>query len=52
MRAIIIDHYGPPEVLTHAVVADPIPAPGEVLIRVKAFGLNHAECYFRSGSLG
>lgn len=52
MRAIIIDHYGPPEVLTHAVVADPIPAPGEVLIRVKAFGLNHAECYFRSGLWG
>lgn len=28
---------------------DPVPTPGQVLIEVKAFGLNHAEVYFRSG---
>jgi NADPH:quinone reductase-like Zn-dependent oxidoreductase len=48
----VIDQYGGPEVLTHREVADPVPAPGEVLLRVKAFGLNHAECYFRSGAWG
>jgi NADPH:quinone reductase-like Zn-dependent oxidoreductase len=28
---------------------DPVPADDEVLIRVKAFGLNHADTYMRSG---
>jgi NADPH:quinone reductase len=52
MRAIVISSYGGPEVLAEAELPDPVPAEGEVLIRVKAFGLNHAECYFRSGAMG
>jgi NADPH:quinone reductase-like Zn-dependent oxidoreductase len=52
MRAIVISRYGPPEVLVEAELTDPVPGEGEVLIRVKAFGLNHAECYFRSGAWG
>jgi NADPH:quinone reductase-like Zn-dependent oxidoreductase len=52
MHAIIIDHYGGPEVLVPAELPDPEPGEGEVLIRVQAFGLNHAECYFRSGAWG
>ena len=52
MRAIVIDHHGGPEVLTHHDVPDPVPAEGEVLIRVKAFGLNHAECHMRAGVWG
>jgi NADPH:quinone reductase-like Zn-dependent oxidoreductase len=52
MRAIVIEQYGGPEVLTQRDVADPVPASDEVLIRVKAFGLNHAECYMRSGAWG
>lgn len=52
MRAIVISSYGPPEVLVETELPDPVPGEGEVLIRVKAFGLNHAECYFRSGASG
>jgi NADPH2:quinone reductase len=52
MRAIVTKKYGGPEVL--AIEERPVPAPkcGEVLIEVKAFGLNHAEIYFRKGAWG
>ncbi|MFI9329353.1 zinc-binding dehydrogenase [Kitasatospora sp. NPDC052868] len=52
MQAIVISTYGAPEVLRLADLPDPVPAPGEVLIRVKAFGLNHAEAYMRAGAWG
>jgi NADPH2:quinone reductase len=52
MKAIIISSYGGPEVLTAAELPDPVPAAGEVLIAVRAFGLNHAEAYMRSGTFG
>src|ERR1700732_2329636 len=52
MRAIVIKQYGGPEVL--ALEERPIPQskPGHVIIEVKAFGLNHAEVYFRKGAWG
>jgi NADPH:quinone reductase-like Zn-dependent oxidoreductase len=49
MRAIIVTQYGGPEVLAVSELPDPVPAADEVLIRVKAFGLNHADTYMRSG---
>jgi NADPH:quinone reductase-like Zn-dependent oxidoreductase len=52
MKAIVITAYGPPEVLAVTELPDPVPASGEVLIRVAAFGLNHAEAYMRSGAWG
>jgi NADPH:quinone reductase len=52
MKAIVITAYGPPEVLAVTELPDPVPAAGEVLIRVRAFGLNHAEAYMRSGAWG
>ncbi|MCX5211974.1 zinc-binding dehydrogenase [Kitasatospora sp. NBC_00240] len=52
MKAIVISAYGGPEVLTVTELPDPVPAPDEVLIRVKAFGLNHAEAYMRAGAWG
>jgi NADPH:quinone reductase-like Zn-dependent oxidoreductase len=52
MKAIVISAYGGPEVLTVTELPDPVPAAGEVLIRVRAFGLNHAEAYMRSGAWG
>jgi NADPH:quinone reductase len=52
MRAIVISRYGGPEVLVETELPDPVPGKDEVLIRVKAFGLNHAECYFRAGAWG
>ncbi|MFC6984255.1 alcohol dehydrogenase catalytic domain-containing protein [Streptomyces cirratus] len=52
MKAIVISAYGAPEVLHVTELPDPVPAPEEVLIRVEAFGLNHAEAYMRAGSWG
>lgn len=52
MRAIVMKGRGGPEVLAIEARPDPEPAPGEVLIEIKAFGLNHAEIYFRQGVWG
>jgi len=52
MRAIVIKQYGGPDVLAIEERPDPAPAPGQVVIDVKAFGLNHAEVYFRKGAWG
>ena len=49
MRAIVMTQHGGPEVLETRELPDPVPGPGEVLIRVRAFGLNHADTYMRSG---
>jgi len=44
MRAIVISKFGGPEVFEYRDdVPKPIPGPDEVLIRVYAFGVNHAE---------
>ncbi len=49
MRAVIVTRHGGPEVL--AIEERPLPEPreGSVVIKVKAFGLNRAETYFRAG---
>lgn len=52
MRAIVIKQYGGPEVLAIEERPDPTPEAGQVVIEVKAFGLNHAEVYFRKGVWG
>ena len=49
MRAIVMTEQGGPEVLSIQQIPDPVASDGEVLIRVKAFGLNHADTYMRSG---
>jgi NADPH:quinone reductase-like Zn-dependent oxidoreductase len=49
MRAIVVERPGEPEVLTLRTVPIPTPAPGWVLIRVRAFGLNRSELHFRQG---
>jgi NADPH2:quinone reductase len=49
VRAIVITGHGGPEVLEIRELPDPVPGPGEVLIRVRAFGLNHADTYMRAG---
>ncbi len=49
MRAIVMAEHGEPEVLRVSELPDPTPGDGEVLVRVKAFGLNHADTYMRSG---
>lgn len=49
MRAIVITRSGGPDVLTIEPRPDPVPQAGQVLIEVKAFGLNHAEMHMREG---
>jgi NADPH:quinone reductase len=49
MRAVVVDQPGPPEVLQIRELAIPRPEAGQVLIRVKAFGLNRSELHFRQG---
>jgi NADPH:quinone reductase-like Zn-dependent oxidoreductase len=49
MEAIVIPKFGGPEVLEYRRVPKPTPEDGEVLVRVKAFGLNHAEMHMRKG---
>ena len=53
MKAISVSHFGGPEVLALQEVADPRPpASGEVVIRVKAAGVNPYDTYMRSGTYG
>ncbi|MEU6348528.1 zinc-binding dehydrogenase [Streptomyces sp. NPDC047072] len=49
MRAVRIDEFGGPEVLVPVEVPDPVPGPGEVLVRVVAAGVNRADALLRSG---
>jgi NADPH:quinone reductase-like Zn-dependent oxidoreductase len=52
MRAVVIEQFGGPEQLKLRERPEPAPLPGHVVIEVKAFGLNHAEIYFRKGVWG
>ena len=47
MRAVVHDRYGPPEVLSIREVADPVPQPNEVLVRVHASTVTRSDCGFR-----
>jgi NADPH2:quinone reductase len=52
MKAIRVHAFGGPEVLKYEEVADPKPGPGQVLVRVRAVGVNPVETYIRSGIYG
>ena len=49
MQAAVIHAPGGPEVLQLETRPIPTPKPGEVLIRVRAFGLNRSEMFTRQG---
>ena len=49
MRAVRFHEFGPADMLRYEEVPDPIPAPGEILVRVRACGLNHLDIDCRSG---
>ena len=49
MRAVVLDAPGPPDALRIRELPVPVPAPGWVLIQVKAFGLNRSELHTRLG---
>ncbi len=49
MKAIVFDKIGGPDVLKLGEVPKPQPAPGTVLIRNRAAGINFADTLFRQG---
>lgn len=49
MKAAVLDAPGPPEALRLRTLPIPTPGVGQVLIRVKAFGLNRSELHTRLG---
>jgi NADPH:quinone reductase-like Zn-dependent oxidoreductase len=50
-RAVRFDEYGGTDVLKVVDVPDPAPGPGQLLVRVKAAGINPGEAKIREGAL-
>lgn len=50
MHALTFSRFGGPEVLEWREVPDPAPAPGQVIVRTHAVGLNYADVYRRRGN--
>jgi NADPH2:quinone reductase len=50
MRAIIVHEFGGPDVMKLENVPTPQPGPAEVLVRVRAAGINPVETYVRAGT--
>ncbi len=50
MKAVLVTRAGGPEVLQVQDVPDPQPAPGEVIVRVEAVGINFADTMTTRGS--
>jgi len=50
MKAIRVHEFGGPEVMKLEEVVNPQAGPGQVLVRVKAAGVNPVDTYIRSGS--
>lgn len=50
MRAIVVREFGGPEVMKIEEVPQPSPGAGQVLIRVRAVGVNPVDTYIRSGT--
>ncbi len=52
MKAVVIEQQGGPENLVYRDWPDPKPGPGQVLVRIKACGLNHLDIFVRRGMPG
>jgi NADPH:quinone reductase-like Zn-dependent oxidoreductase len=52
VKAVAFAAFGPPSVLEVRELPDPAPGPGEVLIRVRACGVNHLDLDLRAGVSG
>ena len=50
-RAVRFDEYGGVDVLNVVEVQDPVPGPGQLVVRVKAAGINPGEAKIREGLL-
>jgi NADPH2:quinone reductase len=49
MKAIHVHEFGPPENMLLEDLQDPVPGPGEVVVRIHAVGVNPVDVYIRSG---
>lgn len=49
MKASVISQYGGPEVLVYQDYPDPVPGPGQVLVRIAAAGVNPVDAMQRGG---
>lgn len=49
MKAVRIHNFGGPEVLRYEDAPKPVAGPGEVLVRVRAIGVNPPDWYLRDG---
>ena len=52
MRAVYLERFGGPDVLTFGDRPAPSPKPGEALVRVRACGVNHLDLWVRGGLPG
>ena len=50
MRAVRVRRHGGPEVLRVEEVPDPVAGPGEVVVRIRAAGVNPVDAYLRAGT--
>src|ERR1041384_7189126 len=50
MKAILVREHGGPEVLKLEELPDPRPNPDQVLVRLKAVGVNPVDVYIRTGA--
>ena len=49
MRAIVLEKFGGLDSLVYTDIPKPLPKDGEVVIKVRGFGINHAELHMRRG---
>jgi NADPH:quinone reductase len=49
MRAIVLEKFGGLDSLIYTDIPKPLPKDGEVVIKVRGFGINHAELHMRRG---
>lgn len=49
MRAIVLEKFGGLDSLVYTDIPKPLPKEGEVVIKIRAFGINHAELHMRRG---
>jgi len=52
MKAVRVHEFGGPEVLKVEEIADPVPGPGQVVIKACAIGVNPVDTYIRKGIYG
>ena len=49
MKAIRVHQFGGPDVMGMESVPDPVAGPGEVVVQLKAIGVNPVDTYIRDG---